>query len=287
VKSRATSVRRCADAVGFVIVLGGESSTLVASSRRMPADRDAVIVALYQEGVPVARIAVRAGVCVKTVRNVARRAGLPPRHHPHPERDAAIVRAYQAGQPVERIADLYAVSRPRVRYIAARNEYVGCPNRPVTMLNLSEDAKARQLPRGPAAEARVFSKRLVKALGRHGIVPRKTASMELSAEASHQPAEWLGVLDGDGSAGIYGDSRAPKLSFAGSEALMTQCEHFWREQLGIQGPRPSARPHAKSIWVFDLCCAKAERAAHVLLDASPASMRRKRAVLTQIAGRTA
>lgn len=332
-----------------MIVSGGEFSTSVASSRRMPADRDDVIVALYEEGLPVTQIAIRADVCVKTVRNVARRAGVPPCHRSQPERDAAIVHAYETGEPVGRIAARYAVSRPRVRRIAARAgipprhgwqrryplnemafdrpthvgwwligllaadgsihapenrislcqstkdidvlhafyEYVGCPDRPVTMLNLSEDAKTRQLPRGPAAEARVFSKRMVRALGRHGIVPRKTVSMELSAEASRRPAVWLGILDGDGSAGIYRDGRAPKLSFAGSEALMAQCEDFWRKHLGIEGPRPAARPHAKGIWVFDLCCAKAERAACVLLEASPTSMRRKRAVLTQIAGRTA
>ena len=315
----------------------------------MPAERDEVIAELYVEGIPVAEITARVGVCIKTVRNVARRAELPPRHCPHPQRDAAIARAYEAGAPVGHIAAQYGLSRPRVRRIAERAglpprqgwqrrypidemaferptcvgwwligllaadgsinaaenrislcqstrdidvlhafyEYVGCPGRPITMLNLSEEAKARQLPRGPAAEARVFSKRLVEAVGRHGVVPRKTAVMELSAEASREPAVWLGVLDGDGSAGIYRDGRAPKLSFAGSAALMAQCERFWRDQLGIRGPRPAARPHAKGIWVFDLWCAKAERAAHVLLDASPTSMRRKRAVLTQIAGRTA
>lgn len=252
---------------------------MVTSTRRMPTDRD----------VPVTQIAARTGVCVKTVRNVARRAGHPPRHPPRPERDAAIVRAYESGAPVGRIAVRYGVSRPRVRAIAARAglpprsgwqrrypidetafdrptrvgwwligllaadgsihapenrislcqstkdidvlhafyEYVGCPERPLTMLNLSEEAKARQLPRSPAAEARVFSKRMVKALGRHGIVPQKTASLELSAEASRRAAVWLGVLDGDG------------------------------------------------------------RASQILLGASPTSMRRKRAVLTQIAGRTA
>jgi hypothetical protein len=98
---------------------------------------------------------------------------------------------------------------------------------------------------------------------------RKTASMKLSAEASHQPAVWLGILDGDGSAGIYRDGRAPKLSIAGSEPLMAQCEVFWRKHLGING------------------YAKAKCAARLLLDSTPTSMQRKRAVLTQIAGRTA
>jgi hypothetical protein len=334
--------------MGFMAELGGEFSTVVASIG-MTSDRDALIVALYKEGVPVAEIAEVAGVCMKTVRNVARRVGLPGRNPPNPERDVAIVRAYRAGDPVDRIASQHGVSRPRVRTIAARagvparhgwqrrypldesafdhptsvgwwligllaadgsihapenrislcqslkdvdvlhafNEYVGCPGRPLTMLNLSDEARARQLPRGPAAEARAFSGRLVKALARHGVVPQKTASMQLAEEASRRPAVWLGVLDGDGSVGIYRDGRAPKLCFAGTKALMAQCERFWREQLGLEGTRPAARPHAKGIWTFTLWCAKAEAAARVLLGASPISMRRKRALLAQIAGRTA
>jgi DNA-directed RNA polymerase specialized sigma24 family protein len=54
--------------MGFVAELGGEFSTLVASKLRMPSDRDDLIVALYEQGVPVAEIAERTGVCVKTVR---------------------------------------------------------------------------------------------------------------------------------------------------------------------------------------------------------------------------
>jgi lambda repressor-like predicted transcriptional regulator len=335
--------------VGFVVELGGEFSMLVASRVRMPQPRDDLILALYKEGTPVTQIAERAGVCVKTVRNVARRAGVPARHPSQPERDAAIVRCYRAGDPVARIASDQGVTQPCVRRIAARAgvaprqgwqrrypldeaafdrptrvgwwligllaadgsihapenrislcqsmkdvdvlhafyQYVGCPERPLTMLNLSDEAKARQLPRGPAAEARVFSNRLVSALARHGVVPQKTASMQLGDEASRQAAVWLGMLDGDGSVGIYRGGRAPRLSFAGTETLMGQCERFWREQLEIDGARPSARPHAKGIWTFHLSYAKAEAAARVLLGASPTSMRRKRALLAQIAGRTA
>jgi hypothetical protein len=335
--------------VGFVAELGGEFSTLVASKLRMPTDRNELIAALYEEGVPVAEIAEGAGVCVKTVRNVARRVGLAPRNPAHPERDAVIVRSYRAGEPVDRIASQHGVSRSRVRAIAARAgvparqgwqrryplneaafdhpspigwwligllaadgsihapenrislcqsmkdvdvlhafyEYVGCAERPLTMLNMSDEVRARQFPRGLAAEARVFSRRLVRALARHGVVPQKTTSMRLSDEASCRAAVWLGVLDGDGSVGIYKGGRAPKLSFAGTEALMEQCERFWWTELGIEDARPAARPHAKGIWTFSLWCAKAEAAARVLIGASPISMRRKRGLLAQIAGRTA
>jgi hypothetical protein len=200
---------------------------------------------------------------------------LPARNRLDPERDAAIVQAYRAGELVARIARQYGVTQPRVRRIAAR---AGVPAR--------YEARAGQYPRGPAAEARVFSRRLVKALARYGVVPQKTASMKLSEAASRRAAVWLGVLDGDGSVGVYRDGRASRLSFAGTEALMEQCERFWREQLGIDGARPSARPHAGGIWTFNLSCAKAEAAARLLLAASPVSMRRKRELLAQIAGRT-
>jgi hypothetical protein len=328
--------------------LGGELSTLVASKEGVPSHRDDQIATLYDEGVPVAEIAECAGVCVKTVRNVARRAGLPARHLPQPNRDEAIVQSYAAGDPVGHIASHYGVNRAYVRRIAARAglparqgwqrrypldetafdhptdvgwwligllaadgsihapenritlcqsmkdvdvlhtfyEYLGCPDRPVTMLNLSDEVRARQWPRAPAAEARVFSSKLVTALAAHGVVPRKTASMKLSDEAARRAAVWLGVLDGDGSVGIYKGGLAPKLSFAGTEALMAQCERFWRTELSVAGARPAARPHAKGIWTFSVWGAKAEAAARVLLGASPISMRRKRALLAQIAGRT-
>jgi lambda repressor-like predicted transcriptional regulator len=315
----------------------------------VPSDRDDLIATLYEDGVPVAEIAERAGVCVKTVRNVARRAGLPARHPPQPDRDEAIVQSYATGDPVGHIASEYGVNRAYVRRIAARAgvpprhgwqrrypldetaferptnvgwwligllaadgsihtpenritlcqsmkdvdvlhafyEYLGCPERPLTLLELSDEARARQWPRAPAAEARVFSSKLVSALAAHGVVPRKTASMKLSDEATRRAAVWLGVLDGDGSVGIYKGGLSPRVSFAGTEALMAQCERFWRAQLGIAGARPAARPHATGIWTFSVWGAKAEAAARVLLGASPTSMRRKRALLAQIAGRTA
>ncbi len=66
--------------------------------------RHELIAELYREGLPVAGIAQRAGVCIKTVRNVARRAGLPPRNPSQPERDGEILARYVAGEPVGSIA---------------------------------------------------------------------------------------------------------------------------------------------------------------------------------------
>lgn len=307
--------------------------------------RHELIAELYREGLPVADIAQRAGVCIKTVRNVARRAGLPPRNPSQPERDGEILARYIAGDPVDAIATDGGVRHSRVRVVAARAgipprkgwqrlyplderafdeptetgwwligllaadgsiyerehrvslcqtlddadvlhafyEYVGCPERPLTLLNLSEAARARQLPRRPAAEARIFSKRIVEALARHGVVPGKTATLALSPEAARHPAVWLGLLDGDGSVGIYRDGREPRVRFSGTRRLMEQCEAFWRETLPYSGPQPAATPHRKGLWQFSLCRMKARAAADTLLRSSQRSLRRKRAILAEIA----
>ena len=87
---------------------------------RRESERDVLVATLYEQGVPVAEIARRAQVCVKTVRNVARRFGLPPRNPSHPERDRRVATLYAAGEKVATIAREVGISRPRVRVIAAR-----------------------------------------------------------------------------------------------------------------------------------------------------------------------
>jgi hypothetical protein len=313
---------------------------------QMPPGRDDLIATLYRRGVPVAEIAEQADVSVRTVRNVARRRGIPPRHVPQPRRDARAVDRYRSGDRVAKIAAENGISRPRVRVLAAGaglppragwqrrypidesvfdqptnvgwwligllaadgsiNElenrvslsqtlddadvlkafyaYVGCPERPLTLLNLSPAAQERALRRRPAAEARIYSRRIVTALARHGIVPGKTAALELGRKARQQAAVWLGVLDGDGSVGIYRRGRLPRIMFAGTQPLMAQCERFWRESLGLSDPRPTARPHRRGVWTYALWGSKAKAAAKVLLLSSPVSMTRKRALLVQLAG---
>jgi hypothetical protein len=307
--------------------------------------RDGFVTTLYRAGVHVAEIAQQADVCVKTVRNIARRAGLPPRNRPRPERDAEILSRYVAGDPVASIAADTGVAQSRVRAVAQRagvpprtgwhrryplderafdkptavgwwligllaadgsiNErehrvslcqtlddadvlyafydYVGCPERPITILNLSKAARERQLKRRPAAEARIFSKRIVEVLGSHGIVARKTATLAMSPEASREPAVWLGLLDGDGSVGIYRDGTLPRVRFSGTRRLMEQCERFWRQTLEYAEPRPAATPDRKGLWQFSLCGRKARSAAGLLIAASPISLLRKRAILAEIA----
>jgi hypothetical protein len=314
--------------------------------KRAPTHRHQEILALYRQGVAVAEIAELSGVCVKTVRNVARRAGVPARNPSQPDRDAHVVAQYRGGERVAAIAADHGISSARVRAIAARAgvrprsnwrrrypldedafdtptpvgwwligllaadgsidpvehrvslcqslkdrdvleafyRYVGCPERPLTLLRLSPEARRRQLRRGPAAEARIFSQQIVRALATHGVVPRKSKSLTLGAAASSRAAVWLGLLDGDGSVGIYRAGSNPRVLFAGSRPLMTQCARFWRDALGFSGP-PSPYPHRGGIWVFALNGRKAVKAAQVLLASTPVSMARKRELLAEIAGR--
>jgi hypothetical protein len=314
---------------------------------RNHSQRDALILDSYRSGAPVADIAREAGVCVKTVRNVARRAGLEPRHAPQPLRDAEALARYQAGEPLAAIAGDLGIGRSQLRRVAARAgvpprrgwqrrypldetvferptpvgwwligllaadgsihdrehrvslcqtvadadvlyaflDYVGCPDRPLTMLNLSAEAASRQLPRRPAAEARIFSARICASLARHGIVPRKTASLALSDEAAGRAAVWLGVLDGDGSVGFSRGGTTPRITFSGSARLMAQCERFWRGALAYDRPRPAVRQHARHLWTYRLTDAKAKAGAQILLAASPVSMKRKRQLLEQVAQR--
>jgi hypothetical protein len=63
-------------------------------------DRDAVrarIAERYERGDRVATIADQEGVCVKTVRNIARRRGIPRRRPDQRERDARIATRYSGG----------------------------------------------------------------------------------------------------------------------------------------------------------------------------------------------
>ena len=152
-----------------------------------------------------------------------------------------------------------------------------------SMPTWADEARERQHPRRPAAEARVFSRRIVAALARHGVTPQKSRSLRLGATACRQPAVWLGMLDGDGSVGVYRQGRLVRLMFSGTRQVMRQCQDFWRNALEVVGDRHAARPHSGGTWTFCLHNAKARNAAVILLKASPVSMRRKRALLMDIA----
>jgi hypothetical protein len=202
-------------------------------------------------------IASEEGVCDKTVRNIARRRGVPRRRPDQRERDADVLEAFLA--------------------------YVRSP-RPLTQLRLSKDAAARAWHRSPALEARVFSAHMCRALALHGVVPRKTHTMCFSEQAASEPAVWLGMFDGDGSGGPHFAHGRPRLDWYGSRAVMEQCSAFWGSRLELAtGRPPSLIAHAGGLTKVALYGSNAAAAARLLLDASPVSMHRKRRSLEQIA----
>jgi DNA-binding CsgD family transcriptional regulator len=74
----------------------------------------------YARGDLITDIAAAESVCVKTVRNVARRFGLPSRHPDHTATNHEIVERYAAGEPPMRIAERLGIARSHVWAIAKR-----------------------------------------------------------------------------------------------------------------------------------------------------------------------
>ena len=307
------------------------------------------IAARYAAGDPVAQIAREEGVCVKTVRNVARRQGLPSRRPDVRSRNSRIARRYASGELIATIAEDEGVHPSYVGAVGKRAgvaprrnwrrrypvneaafdhptpigwwligllaadgsvitdgspvpnritlcqrsadsdvlrkflEYVGSPNRPLVELRLSPAAAARAWPRSPAKEARVYSKRMCEALARHGVVPNKTRSLVLSEEAAGQTAVWLGLLDGDGSVGLYRPT--PRIDFFGTPKLMIQCSQFWRTTLNLQEGHPRPQRHRGGLAKVSLYATNAARAAQLMLEATPVSMNRKRRHLKRLIAR--
>jgi hypothetical protein len=89
--------------------------------------------------------------------------------------------------------------------------FVGSPARPFRVIN-----------RGKGFIADVSSPRMAADLARHGVVPRKSPTMEPSQAAARRPEFWLGVFDGDGCC-TFSKRGVPTIGIVGSRPLMT---HF-------------------------------------------------------------
>ena len=261
-------------------------------------ERNRLVIERYVAGEPVAKIAAAHGLDHSAVRTIAARAGIPPRvgwQRLYPIRHDA----FDVPTPVgwwligllaadgsindreNRVSLCQTMDDADV--LCAFYEHVGCPERPLTRLRLSDSARERQWRRRPAVEARIFSRQIVDALARRGITARKSRGLRLSEAASREPAVWLGLFDGDGSAGIYKGGREPRLAFSGSREVMHQCQEYWRAALRLRRRPPKARQHRGQTWTFYLAGSRAVGAAQILLESSPTSMRRKRVLLQQIA----
>lgn len=306
--------------------------------------RHARIVKRYTDGDPIEEIASDEDVDRKTVRNVARGAGLPLRNPRRSERNARIVSGYQEGRRVKELAESEGCSSSYVSHLLSeagvprrpdRRLYPidetafddpdptgwwligllaadGCVNERRHMISLSQRGEDKDVleaflryvgsggrpltelrfrggggwhrPDGRYFEARVFSKRLCEAVGRHGVVPRKSRTLKLSDEAASNAEVWLGLLDGDGSLGVAMQRGRPRIDFFGTRAVMEQCSGFWGSKLTLTtGRNPAVSSHVGGLWKVSVHGANAARAARLMLSTSPVSMKRKRRSLEAIA----
>jgi hypothetical protein len=94
-------------------------------------------------------------------------------------------------------------------------------NRPIYTL------KPSGFGRRPVLQARVASKKLADRLACFGVLPRK--SMTAKVEGLEKDRDfWRGVVDGDGTLGLYGTPESPQIRLAGSRALVSQFSSFMR-----------------------------------------------------------
>jgi hypothetical protein len=145
--------------------------------------------------------------------------------------------------------------------------FLGCPEKPLRL-----GARGRQLI------ADVHSPQIVRDLAAHGVVPRKTWTLQVSAAAAAEPAFWLGNLDGDGSV-VLGHSGVPMLIFVGTRPLMEQCATFLAEEILDFRPRPGPHSQTTAIWLVRVSGDNARRVSAVLLNAHSESLEAKRTKL--------
>lgn len=262
---------------------------------RFDAARTDRILTDYEAGMPVTKIATREGVERSYVRAVAKRAGMPPRkgwQRRYPLKEDAFDEPDDVGWwLIGLLAADGSISRRSNHVSLTQREadadvlhkflaYMGCPERPLIELKFNQNAP---IQRSRAFVAQVGSAQVQRALARHGVVPGKTKTLRLSAEAAAKPAVWLGLLDGDGWVSKDGQRGRPLIDFCGTPAVMRQCSEFWGARLCFQRvSAPTIRSHRSGLGRVALHGANAVIGAEILLGGSPISLERKRRTLEAI-----
>jgi len=118
-----------------------------------------------------------------------------------------------------------------------------------------------------------------------GITPRKSLTYDPGTQAAAEAAFWLGMLDGDGTTGIYTFKRAnavrPQLRWLGTKAAIARCAEFWTDALPDR--HIGKIVPARKLWQFGVQGETAQRAAVLLLDSCDFSLARKRETIERIA----
>jgi hypothetical protein len=135
-------------------------------------------------------------------------------------------------------------------------------------------------PTSPITRVCFHSKQMVAALGRIGIVARKSLTAEVIDNTLLLDRDfWRGVIDGDGTVGWHpGTDRGyayPYLQLcSGSTVLLNQFRDFIRSYF----PHCDTKIHkSKTIWFYRLAGTPAARIAAILYDAAAVALPRKKA----------
>jgi hypothetical protein len=208
----AASICRHAQRLG----LGGRSRTVRAD------DRDEFR-RLYQTGLTLAEVGSRTGFHRGTVRNALLSSGvtLQNRSRKWPVRHEAFAEplSAEAWYWVGMLAADGCVRGPLISLVQHASRagmlqrflsFAGSPDRPFRVMH-----------QGNGLVADVSSPQMAVDLARHGVVPRKSLTMEASQEAARKPEFWLGVFDGDGCC-AFSKSGVPTIGIVGSGPLMSQ-----------------------------------------------------------------
>lgn len=186
------------------------------------ADRDEFR-ALYVAGLTIADVASRTGFHRDTVRRalVASGVTLQNRSRRWPVRHEAFAEPHsaEASYWLGMLAADGCVQGPKISLVQHASRvamlrrfltFVGSPDRPLRVTNA-----------GNGFVADVSSKSMAADLARHGVVPRKSLTMEASEAAAAKAEFWLGVFDGDGCC-TFSKGGVPTIGIVGSRPLMRQ-----------------------------------------------------------------
>ena len=145
------------------------------------------------------------------------------------------------------------------------------------------ERRLRSINRGAGLVADVSSRRMAVDLARHGVVPRKSLTMETSDAAAGKGEFWLGVFDGDGCCS-FSKLGVPTIGIVGSRPLMDQFAAWLHATFTDRRPAiGSAGRNGSDLCDVRVAGDRARRLAELWLSISEVSLEPKRERLERAA----
>jgi hypothetical protein len=140
--------------------------------------------------------------------------------------------------------------------------------------------QGRTIASSGSAFMAITSPKMIKDLASFGVVERKTYTAR-AFRVENNRHFWRGMIDGDGSLGIYGTPSKPYLSFVGTEAIVGQFLVFCS---GVV--KSATRPRrVGKIFSVQMSSGTAYRIVRALYDDAPTSLDRKASIAKDISER--